>query len=126
MDKVLRDHPNSAQAHYVEAELLAREGNMPGAQTELANAERINPSLSFAKPEAVQELRNQITATRAPAPRTNSYAPPPANYGAPAPQPSNYVAPRSSGLPWGVIGLFILLILSSSSWWRVPSAVVTW
>ena len=26
MDKVLRDHPNSAKAHFVEAELLAKQG----------------------------------------------------------------------------------------------------
>src|ERR1051325_4945238 len=31
MDKVLRDHPNSAKAHYVEAELLAKQGQLTSA-----------------------------------------------------------------------------------------------
>jgi hypothetical protein len=64
MDKVLKEHPNSAKAHYVEAELLAKQGQMGNADEELKNAERLMPGLSFAKPQAVQELRNQIAATR--------------------------------------------------------------
>jgi hypothetical protein len=60
MDKVLRDHPNSATAHYVEADLLAKQGHMSQAQGELSTAERIDPSLKFAKPQALQELRSVI------------------------------------------------------------------
>src|SRR5947209_6057750 len=56
MDQVLRDHPNSAKAHYVQAEILARQGRMSPAQTELATAERLQPGLSFAKAESVQDL----------------------------------------------------------------------
>ena len=43
MDKVLRDHPNSAKAHFVEAELLAKQGLFSKADVELNNAERLNP-----------------------------------------------------------------------------------
>ena len=37
MDQVLRDHPNSAKAHYVEAELLTKEGRIDMAKAELAH-----------------------------------------------------------------------------------------
>ena len=62
MDKVLRDHPNSAKAHYVEAELLAKQGLFSNAGIELDKAERLQPGLSFAKPEALQSLKNRISS----------------------------------------------------------------
>lgn len=64
MQKVLQDHPNSAKAHYVEAELLARQGRLAAAGAELASAERLAPGLAFAKPQAVQELKARIAAGR--------------------------------------------------------------
>lgn len=60
MDKVLQDHPNSAKAHFVEAEILAKEGRTGNAASELATAERLAPGLPFAKPDAVSELRSII------------------------------------------------------------------
>lgn len=39
IEQVLRDHPNSAKAHFVRAELAARESNAALAQAELAKAE---------------------------------------------------------------------------------------
>src|SRR6184192_1739235 len=51
MNQVLRDHPKSARAHYVEAELSARSGNIARARQELAAAQELDPALSFAKPE---------------------------------------------------------------------------
>ena len=62
MDKVLRDHPNSAKAHFVEAELLAKQGLLSNANVELNTAERLQPGLSFAKPEALQNLKNRIAS----------------------------------------------------------------
>jgi len=60
MTKVLHDHPESAKAHYVEAEVLVRMGRASEAQSELAHAERLSPGLPFAKPEAVRDLRGLI------------------------------------------------------------------
>ena len=37
MTQVLADHPNSAKAHYVQAELYAREGKAALARSELGN-----------------------------------------------------------------------------------------
>lgn len=62
MDKVLRDHPNSAKAHFVEAELLAKQGQLGNASVELNTAERLQPGLPFAKPEALQSLKRRIAA----------------------------------------------------------------
>ncbi len=62
MDQVLRDHPNSAKAHFVEAELLAKQGMLSKAGVELNTAERLQPGLTFAKPEAVQNLKNRIAS----------------------------------------------------------------
>lgn len=63
MDKVLHDHPNSAKAHFVEAELLAKQGLLSNAAAELSTAERLQPGLAFAKPEAVTSLKNRISST---------------------------------------------------------------
>ncbi|MGA8865101.1 MAG: tetratricopeptide repeat protein [Gallionella sp.] len=87
MDKVLKEHPNSAKAHFVEAELLAKQGQMGNADEELKNAEHLMPGLSFAKPQAVQELKNQITATH----RVSQ---------APA---DSHQAESSNSFPWGIL-----------------------
>lgn len=62
MDKVLRDHPNSAKAHFVEAGLLAKQGLFSNAGVELNAAERLEPGLPFAKPEALQNLKSRIAS----------------------------------------------------------------
>ncbi|HEY8095501.1 MAG TPA: tetratricopeptide repeat protein [Methylobacter sp.] len=62
MDKVLHDHPDSAKAHFVEAELLAKQGLLSNAAAELSTAERLQPGLPFAKPEAVNGLKSRISS----------------------------------------------------------------
>jgi len=62
MDKVLRDHPNSAKAHFVEAELLAKQGLFSNAGVELNTAELLQPGLAFVKPEALQNLKSRIAS----------------------------------------------------------------
>jgi uncharacterized protein len=58
--KVLADHPTSAKAHYVQADLYAKEGKVALARTELGTAERLNPGLTEFKPGSVQELKSQL------------------------------------------------------------------
>jgi hypothetical protein len=60
MKQVLRDHPKSAKAHYVAAELYARQGDTTSARRELDVAQQLEPGLSFAKPESVRALQTQI------------------------------------------------------------------
>jgi uncharacterized protein len=60
MDQVLKDHPNSERAHYVQAELFAKQGKTAQARTELARAEQIDPSLTQENPRSVQALKTQL------------------------------------------------------------------
>ena len=93
MDQVLRDHPNSAKAHFVEAELLAKQGRLASAQTELAIAERLDPGLSFVSAMAVQQLKARL-----------------ASFG--QGQPAARVLPSSAGggFPWGVMLVVLGLV----------------
>jgi hypothetical protein len=60
MQRVLRDHPDSAKAHYVEAELQARQGQYSAAASELQTAQRLAPGLPFVRPQSVSELERVI------------------------------------------------------------------
>jgi len=61
--QVLRDHPNSAKAHYVQSELFAREGKLGLARAELDLAEQIEPGLPKENPRSVAELKDQLGRT---------------------------------------------------------------
>ncbi|MGA7178949.1 MAG: tetratricopeptide repeat protein [Thiobacillaceae bacterium] len=65
MEQVLREHPDSAKAHFVEAELLTKQGRFNDARTELAKAERLAPGLPFAKPQSVQSLNSRLSGSNA-------------------------------------------------------------
>jgi uncharacterized protein len=96
VQQVLVLHPNSAKAHFVQAELFARQGQLPKAREALAAADKLAPGLPFAKSEAIQSLRAQLDA-KSPAPvvknpSTNSFGVTPAK---PPAAPAN--------TPWGLI-----------------------
>ena len=97
MEQVLRDHPQSAKAHFVDAELLAKQGRIGSARAELQKAQQLQPGLSFAKPEAVNKLNSLLSA------RPMS---PTQNFSAPANAPTN--------IPWGLLivgGLLLAAII---------------
>ncbi|MEW6561684.1 MAG: hypothetical protein AB1400_00445 [Pseudomonadota bacterium] len=60
IDEVLKAHPNSAKAHFVKAELDSKQNHYAHAELELKQAESLQPSLSFAHPEAVQQMKARI------------------------------------------------------------------
>ena len=62
MDQVLKDHPKSARAHYMEAELLSRAHRAADARAELAKAEAIAPGLPFVSAHSQGELRAALGA----------------------------------------------------------------
>lgn len=78
MDEVLKAHPNSAKAHYVQAELMAKQGRIADARTQLAAAEKLAPGLPGIQPQSVAALKAQlnggsvgngaVTTTEAPRP----------------------------------------------------------
>ena len=108
MAQVLKDHPNSAKAHYVEAEILAKEGQVDKARDELAFAERAAPGLPFAKPEAVTALKQHLATGGRQVQR------PVAASVAPALAPAHQ---SGSQFPWSL--LFMALILGGAIWFFV-------
>ena len=95
MAPVLKDHPDSAKAHYIEAELLAKANRLDEARTELAKAKSLAPGLPGVNSRAVRELEAKLNSPTGlvPANRVS---------GAMAP---GMVAPqeRHSSIPWGLI-----------------------
>ncbi len=107
MDQVLKAHPNSAKAHFAEAELLAKQGKLNQARTELGAAERLQPGLAFAKPQAVSNLKTLIESPNTPV-KAAAYSPVAQQVGfAGGSVPSR-------GLPWGLIlgGLGLLAFMA--------------
>jgi hypothetical protein len=106
IDQVLRSHPGSAKAHYVKAELAARQRDGSTAQQELATAERLAPGLPFAKPAAVQALRTQVEHLSASTVTDASTR----QLGGPAgPGPER---PEATGLPWGKVAIGGVILLA--------------
>ena len=95
MDQVLRDHPNSAKAHFVEAELLAKQGKLASAKAELNKAEQLDSTMAFAKPSALSELNERLAAPAAAA-RPRAYQAAPAQMLAPA-------QAVEAQFPWGLV-----------------------
>jgi uncharacterized protein len=92
MDQVLRDHPESAKAHYVQAELYVREGNPGLARSELARAEQLKPGLPDINPESVGELKQELGL----APRGGSER--------------SFGVPTAHRFPWGAVILLVLVV----------------
>lgn len=97
MQQVLVAHPNSAKAHFVQAELSAQQGQAARAREELALAEKLAPGLPFAKPAAVQNLHAQLAAKASVAPVNRAVAAPALG------QQAMEQRPASSPFPWGMV-----------------------
>lgn len=100
MDQVLKEHPNSAKAHFVQAELLAKQGMLTKADTELRTAERLSPGLAFAKPDAVSKLKAVISAPRGSA-NVRSNAQP--SNAQPVQSESSRQPVAEKGINWGLV-----------------------
>jgi hypothetical protein len=64
IEQVLANHPDSARAHYVAAQVYARSGSLMRARQELHTAEQLSPGLRFASPSAVATLERELGAGR--------------------------------------------------------------
>jgi len=58
--QVLAAHPDSAEAHYMDARLLADEGKWPLAQAELSRAETLAPAMGFVPPDVLAAFSRQV------------------------------------------------------------------
>ena len=119
VQQVLVLHPNSAKAHYVQAELFARQGLSQKGREALATADKLAPGLPFAKSEAVQALRTQLTST------SSAVAPAKQSFGMDTPA----TATSSVSPGWllllgaGVVGLVVWLIRRKPA--AMPAATPT-
>jgi hypothetical protein len=100
MDQVLKDHPQSSKAHYIQAELYAKQGKTALARAELSQAEAIDPGLTHENPKSVQALKGQLGML----PRTSQ---------APHIIGMNS-APSAPRFPWGTV--LILAIVVGGLW----------
>jgi predicted aspartyl protease len=73
--KVLANHPESAKAHYVQAEVYAKEGKESFARSELLEAERLNPGLTKFSEQSVRELRARLGVLDSTSSRTSAKPP---------------------------------------------------
>jgi hypothetical protein len=115
MDQVLKDHPKSEKAHYVQAELYAKEGKTALARAELAEAEGIDPGLTHENPRSVLALKSQLglISRSTQSPRAVSLS----------------TAPAAPHFPWRtalifavVIGLVWMLFRRRSTYSQYPAA----
>jgi hypothetical protein len=106
--QVLAHRPNSAKAHYVQAELFAKEGKLALARAELGSAERLNPGLTEFTARSVQELKGQLGLS----PATRSMSPHIVSEPRPAPP-----------FPWRglLLGLIVVAVLFALFRRRTPS-----
>ena len=111
ISQVLADHPDSGRAHYVQAELYAREGKTSLARAELGTAEQLKPGLPFASPRSVQELKAQL-GLRAGAGPTAIRS-----------------APAAVSFPWGtvlilaaVVGILLMVFRRRNTYAQYPVA----
>jgi hypothetical protein len=110
--QVLADHPTSGKAHFVQADLYAKEGKIPLARDELATAERLNPGLTDFDSYSVHELKSQLGL----APRS-------------APQIVSIPARSGPHIPWAgiffgliVVGLLMMLFRRRTPYGQYPVA----
>ena len=105
MTVVLANHPHSARAHYVAAELAADMKNLGDARQELKTAEEIDPGLPFANPQAVAALRKEIGAPTAGAQAAPMRAP------VASAAPAVSTRPPVRSFPWTMIWLIGAVVL---------------
>jgi hypothetical protein len=110
ISQVLADHPDSGRAHYVQAELYAKEGKTSLARAELGTAEQLKPGLPFASARSVQELKAQL--------------------GLKVASPTVFrPAPAAGGFPWGtvlilaaVVGILLMVFRRRNTYAQYPVA----
>lgn len=136
MREVVDARPKSAKAHYIYAEILARNGKFDDASREAAQARQLDPAIKFTQPERFRAFEQSVDRARQRADATSPSVSPPvpggtttlSNLGpstspmATTPALAPVQAPplneaRSSGLPGWVlpVGLIALLFVG----WRM-------
>lgn len=122
VQQVLITHPTSAKAHYVQAELFARQGQASRGREALQIADKLAPGLPFAKPDAVQALRTQLASKpSAPAVRELSSLPVSGrDAAAPASSTSSFPVGLGIALGGGAIAFAIFMLRKKPALGNAP------
>ena len=110
----IAEHPQSAKAHYVLAEVLAHEGNIGEAKTEASKAATLDPGTHFTDPAKFQAFQRKLNEALAPAANIRTTAAPVRN--GETGQPARGEGGSSNLLKILAIGAGIALI--ASLWMR--------
>lgn len=100
--QAVSEHPQSAKAHYVLAEVLAHEGNIGDAKAEAGKAATLDPAIRFTDPARFQQFQAKLNQALAPVSSTPTSSRQ-ATYSAPA---NGEATPRASSFP--LMGLLIV------------------
>jgi len=106
--QAVSEHPASAKAHYVLAEVLAHEGNIGEAKAEATMAATLDPGTHFTDPAKFQAFQRELTRALAPATQRQATAADPGTPPAATGRGSSYLV----GLVFvGGIALLLLFFL---------------
>lgn len=114
LQDVIAAHPNSARAHFMEAQVLGKEGRAEDGLAQLHAAERLDPAFKFASGARVAkieaELKAEVAALPAPTPREEPGRP---DVNAEVRQPAHLVAAQP---PYGayaavIVGLIVAVVV---------------
>lgn len=111
----IAEHPQSAKAHYVLAEVLAHEGNIGDAKAEASKAAALDPGTHFTDPAKFQAFQHKLDAALAPVSNGRSSAAP-VRYGD-TQQPAGRQGGGSSHLT-GILVIGAVLALIVFLWMR--------
>lgn len=110
--QAIAEHPQSAKAHYLLAEVLAHQGNIGDAQKQANQARQLDPKLGFTNPARFERFQSELNQALAPAGARATVSPRQEAIAAAPP-----VEPRSQGSLWPwVIGAVIVVLLFG--WFR--------
>ncbi|HVI53556.1 MAG TPA: tetratricopeptide repeat protein [Luteibacter sp.] len=109
--QAVSDHPQSAKAHYVLAEVLAHEGNIGEAKTEATKAATLDPSTKFTDPAKFQHFQHELDAALAPPSARPAAAATPTRFTEPQPAARAEAGGQSHMTGWLIGGVILVLII---------------
>lgn len=66
LQQAIAEHPQSAKAHYLLAQVLAHQGNIGEAQQQAAQARQLDPKISFTTPARFEHFQSELNQALAP------------------------------------------------------------
>jgi hypothetical protein len=108
--QAIADHPQSAKAHYILAQVLAHEGNIGDAQKEAGQAKQLDPKIGFTDPARFAHFEQELGQALAPA-GTHRAASVGIATSEAQPAASRPEAAHASVWPWLIGGVIVVLLI---------------